>query len=88
MHPTFHVSCLKGKLDKHVAFVPTLPSVDSDGILSPEPVAVLQVRTHQLRSRTISQVLVQWQGESPDDATWEHLHVLQQQIPHLVGKVL
>ena len=88
IHPTFHVSCLKGRLGKHVAYVPTLPPVDADGILSPEHVAILQVRSHQLRSRTITQVLVQWQGESSDDATWENLHVLQQQFPHLMGKVL
>ena len=53
IHPTFHVSCLKEKL----------------GSLSLEPMAVLQTRTHNLRSRTITQVLVQWQGESVDDAT-------------------
>jgi len=69
IHPTFHVSCLKEKLGKHVAAVPSLPFVDAPCSLSPEPVAVLQTRTHNLRSRTITQVLVQWQGESIDDAT-------------------
>ena len=33
IHPTVHVSCLKGKLGKHVVSVPTLPFVDSDGTL-------------------------------------------------------
>ena len=69
IHPTFHVSCLKEKLGKHVAIVPSLPFVDAACSLSPEPMAVLQTRTHNLRSRTITQVLVQWQGESIDDAT-------------------
>jgi len=54
IHPTFHVSCLKEKLGKHVATVPSLPSMDVAGSLSPEPVAVLQTRTHNLRSRTIT----------------------------------
>ena len=88
IHPTFHVSCLKEKLGKHGAVVPLLPSVDAVGHLSPELVAVLQSRTHNLRSRTITQVLVQWQRESIDDATWEDLYQLQQQFPHLVGKEL
>ena len=43
--------------------------MDSDDTLNPEPIAILQERTHQLRSRTITQVLVQWQGESHEDAT-------------------
>ena len=41
IHPTFHVSSLKEKLGKHVATVPSLPSVDAVGSLSPEPVAIL-----------------------------------------------
>ena len=88
IHPTFHVSCLKEKLGKHVAAIPSLPSVDVASSLSLEPMAVLQTRTHNLRSRTITQVLVQWQGESVDDATREDLYLLQQQFPHLVGKLL
>ena len=65
----FHVSCLKEKLGKHVAAVLSLPFVDAAGSLSPEPVAVLQTRTHNLRSGTLTQVLVQQQGEGVDDAT-------------------
>ena len=62
-HPTFHVSCLKGKLGQHVVPLPSLPPVDSKGILRPEHVAVLQERTHQLRNRSVTQVLVQWHSE-------------------------
>ena len=50
----FHVSCLKEKLGKHVAAILSLPFVDAAGSLSPEPVAVLQTRTHNLRSGTIT----------------------------------
>ena len=56
--------------------IPTLPPTDLEGAVISEPVVVLKERTHQLRNRTITQVLVQWQGESPDDATWESLYVL------------
>ena len=67
--------------------VPTLPPTDMEGVVITEPVAVLQERSHQLRNRTITQVLVQWQEEGVDDATWENLYVMQQRFPHLVGKV-
>lgn len=64
LHPTFRVSCLKLKLGQHIVPIPSLAPVDSDGILNPEPIAILQDKTQQLKSRTITQVLVQWQEES------------------------
>ena len=67
---------------------PALLAVTVDQILNPKPVAILATQSHQLRSKLITQVLVQWQDESKDDATWESLFVLQQKFPHLVGKVL
>ena len=88
LHSTFHVSYLKQRLGQHVVPLPSLPPMDSEGILRPEPVAILQERTHQLRNKSVTQVLVQWQGEQVEDATWESLYLLQQQYPHLVGKVL
>ena len=88
IHPVFHVSCLKLKLRSNVVLVPTLPPVTSAGVLNLELVVILQHKTKQLRSRTISEVLVQWHGHSPEDATWESLYNLQQQFPHLVDKVL
>ena len=62
IHPVFHVSCLKAKLGSHIVPIPTLPPVDSEGLLQPEPVAVLQQRSKQLRHRTITEILVHWQG--------------------------
>lgn len=44
IHPVFHVSLLKRKLGAHVVPQSTLPHVDTDGILEPEPVAVLDRR--------------------------------------------
>ncbi|KAL4649808.1 hypothetical protein ACB092_01G041400 [Castanea dentata] len=58
IHPVFHVSYLKAKLGNHNISISMLPSVNSQGILTPEPVAVLQSRSHQLRKRTITQLLI------------------------------
>ena len=52
-------------------------TVDDSGQVISEPVAVLQTRTKSLRSWVILEVLVQWLGSSPEDATWESLHQLQ-----------
>ena len=46
IHPVFHVSCLKVKLGNHNISIPMLPSINSQGILNLEPVAVLQTRSH------------------------------------------
>ena len=87
IHPVFHVSCLKVKLGNHNISIPMLPSVNSPGILTPKPMVVLQTRSHQLKRRTITQFVIQWQGGPLEDATWEDLFLLQQQFPHLVGKM-
>nr|XP_023922292.1 uncharacterized protein LOC112033747 [Quercus suber] len=88
IHLVFHVSNLKAKLGNQVVPKPTLPAVNADLVLTLEPVMILDRKSIKLRSRTMTQLLVQWQGESGDDATWEVLYDLQARFPHLVGKVL
>jgi len=58
IHPVFHVSHLKAKLGQRTIAIPLLPSVNSQGILTLEPVAILQTRSHKLHNRTITQHLV------------------------------
>ena len=88
IHHVFHISCLRQKLGAQVTPSSSLPSMDSAGLLQPEPVTILQQRSKQLRNRVIIEVLVQWQGQSIADATWESLYTLHNRFPHLVGKVL
>ena len=89
VHPVFHVSCLKAKIGQSVTPIPTLPPIDAQGRITPEPKAILQQRPCQLRRyKDATEVLVHWDGSSTADATWELLHKLQVQYPHLVGKVL
>ena len=52
IHPIFHLSYLKLKLDQYVAPIPTLPSLDEIGQLMAEPVAMLHTRTKKFRIRT------------------------------------
>lgn len=54
----FHVSCLEPKLGAHITPITTLPPVNFEGFLNLEPIAILQHKTKQLRSRAITKVLV------------------------------
>ena len=67
--------------------LPSLPPMEFEGIIRLEHVVVLQEMSHQLMHRTITQVLIQWQVEGTENATWENLYHLQQKFPHLRGKV-
>ena len=41
IHPVFHVSNLKAKLGNQVVPRPTLPTVNADLVITPEPVLIL-----------------------------------------------
>ena len=88
IHHVFHVSCLKAKIGQQVTLISQFPFVSPEGILTLEPEAILKSKSIKLRSRTITQVLIQWQGCTSEDASWEDLYQLQLKFPHLVGKVL
>ena len=49
------------------------PELDNEGSIILEPKAILNKCTRQLRSRSITEVLIQWHDMQPKDATWEPL---------------
>ena len=69
IHPMFHVSNLKAKLGNQVVPRPTLLVVNNYLVITFEPMMILDRKSIQLRSKTVTQVLVQWQRESKEDAT-------------------
>ena len=80
VHPVFHVSQLK----KHVGAAPVqsqLPLLDADGVLSKEPIAIMDRRINKRKGQAITEVLVHWSNCFPEDATWECLFDLQQRFP-------
>ena len=83
IHPVFHVSCLKKFLGTNIKGQTILPEMDNEGSIFLDPEAVLNKCTRQLRSRSITAVLIQWHGMQPEDATWEPLLQIQRQFPHL-----
>jgi hypothetical protein len=88
LHPIFHVSCLKKKLGHKITPLATLPPVDDKGEILPEPELIQDRRSTKQRGRAITEVLIHWTGTSAEEDSWESLWKLQQQFPHLVGKVL
>jgi hypothetical protein len=87
VHPVFHVSQLKLKLGSTVVPVLKLPPVDSHGVFRPEPMEVLDRRSRPRNNRLLIELLIRWEGQTPDDATWEEFYALKNAYPHLVGKV-
>uniref|UniRef100_A0A2N9H4N4 Chromo domain-containing protein n=1 Tax=Fagus sylvatica TaxID=28930 RepID=A0A2N9H4N4_FAGSY len=84
----FHESFLKAKLGETITPISRLPPTDALGHLAPQPARILETRTiKKRRLPAVTEVLVQWEGGDPDDATWELLFKLQEDYPHLVGKV-
>jgi hypothetical protein len=54
--------------------------VSDEGVLTAEPVRILEQCVRQLRCRTIDQVKVQWDGYSPHSVTWEDAYDMRQQF--------
>ena len=77
IHPVFHVSCLKKVIGTKIRAQTVLPELDTKGFNILEPEAILNKHTHQLLSRDIIEVLIQWHGMQPEDATWEPLLQIQ-----------
>ncbi|MCI16526.1 hypothetical protein A2U01_0037670, partial [Trifolium medium] len=83
IHPVFHVSQLKpfkGTTDEQYLPLP-LTMADIGPII--QPAAVLQARTIMQGTQKVHQILVQWEQNSKEEATWENLHDLQLKFPTL-----
>eukprot|EP00253_Pinus_taeda_P014513 PITA_14513 len=57
--------------------------VSDEGVISVEPLRILERRVRQLRNRMVDQVKVQWDKYSPGSATWENTVDICQRYPRL-----
>ncbi|KAD5961527.1 hypothetical protein E3N88_13000 [Mikania micrantha] len=82
IHPVFHVSLLKKAVQGQVE--PIIPSDlefgESDIV---QPSQILDVRKVQQGSDLVEEWLIQWQGQLPEEATWEMAEFIQEQFPNL-----
>jgi hypothetical protein len=79
IHPVFHVSCLKLKLGQHITPLSTLPLVDSNGEIKPEPKVVISRHMIKRKGQAITEVLICWKGA--EDDSWETLSHSSRAIP-------
>ncbi|GKD26288.1 ty3-gypsy retrotransposon protein [Tanacetum coccineum] len=82
IHPVFHVSILKPFVGDSAQHVTDLPEEVEDGRPIEQPVAICGTRVILHKGESVQQVLVQWAGRSPEDATWEGLSEFQKAYPN------
>ena len=83
VHLIFHVSCLKNFIGTNINAHIVLLELDNQGSIILELESILNRHTGQLHSQSITEVLIQWHGMQPKDATWEPFLQIQQKIAHL-----
>jgi hypothetical protein len=86
VHPVFHVSQLKRKLGSSSIPIPVLPPVEKFGVFGPEPVEVLDRRSRKQNNHAVVDLLVRWQGQTAEDASWEPFHRLKTDFPHALNQ--
>lgn len=81
IHPTFHFSLLKKKVESKYTVTLALPRLGSEGQFLVQPVAVLQRRMVKKDNKAVAQWLNQWSNTIPEDASWEDTATIQEQYP-------
>ncbi|GJV34106.1 ty3-gypsy retrotransposon protein [Tanacetum coccineum] len=81
IHLVFHVSILKGFLGDGSEVVAGLPEEFHEGQPVEQPLAVCDMCEVLQNGEPTRQILVQWAGGSPEEATWEWLSEFQEAYP-------
>ncbi|GKF52068.1 ty3-gypsy retrotransposon protein, partial [Tanacetum coccineum] len=81
IHSVFHVSILKAFLGNGSKVVAGLPEEFRDGQPVKQPLAACAVREVLQNEEHVRQIMVQWVGGSPEEATWEWLSMFQNAYP-------
>ena len=90
IHPVFHVSILKPFSGLGQEVVANLLEEELDGHPVEKPLVICDTRIILQKGIPVRQVLVQWSGRAPEEATWEWLSEFKIAYPsyHLEDKVL
>ena len=89
LHPVFHVSQLREAKGATRATLELPQQITKDLEMVVEPEAVLGTHPGNGKNHREMEVLIQWKGLPPLEATWEVFSLIQQQFPtfHLEDKV-
>lgn len=85
VHPVFHVSLLKPYFGPPVTEPEDNHTVPPPS--TPLPRGILSTRTSLVNGQPQTQVLIDWEGFPPEEATWEVWDHILQQYPDLEDKV-
>ena len=77
VHLVFHVSYLKKVISDKLKVQMILPELDGEGNIILEPAEITEIRTRQLRNRSISEYLIKWNNVPVEDSTWEDESFIQ-----------
>ncbi|TXG72940.1 hypothetical protein EZV62_001519 [Acer yangbiense] len=69
IHPVFHVSQLKKKIEEPIVVSQDLPHTGSDSQILVYPIAILARKIIKRRNQVVVQFLVQWSNSKPEDAS-------------------
>ncbi|GKB82655.1 ty3-gypsy retrotransposon protein [Tanacetum coccineum] len=81
IYPVIHVSILKAFVGNGAEVVTKFPEEFQDGQPMEQPLAVCGNRVVLRNGSPFKQILVQWAGGSPEEATWEWLPEFQTAYP-------
>ncbi|GMI65288.1 hypothetical protein HRI_000198100 [Hibiscus trionum] len=81
VHPIFHVSLLKKKLENRLLTFRDPPELTDDGQLKVYPAFVLDKHMVKCNNVAVARLLIQWSNLAPENATWEDYQVLKAQFP-------
>lgn len=70
VHDVFHVSQIKGRVGDSTPSSTTLPPIDAPTTLW-KSAKILDRGLFKNNNKAITKLLIQWEGNSVDDATWE-----------------
>lgn len=90
IHPVFHISNLKPYRGPTITPSRDLPEESFTNQPVETPLAIVATRTVLVNGSPLQQVLVQWAGCSPDEASWEDWDPFRKIFPslHLEDKVM
>jgi len=81
LHPVFHVSLLKEHLGPALTELGKVPDLDDHGLLTTEPVAIVDRKLGRKGNRAVVYLLVQWANKPREEAIWELYSDMEAKYP-------
>lgn len=85
IHNTFHVSLLKKKVGSRHMVWSEIPT-ETGGVEEKRPARILDRRIMKRNNAVAVDVLMQWDGQVAEDATWEDFDVIRRRYPWFTGE--